>query len=276
MTTKTLYISDLDGTLLNNHAELSESSRNLLNRLIHEKSLNFSIATARTPATVVRILNGLESHLPYIVMTGAAMLRNGIMTRQRFMRQEEAETISRLFHEAEITPFAYIIDNGKLEAYHVPRLTDYESRFVATRSGSPYKRFVFANTLPQHVTSHAMLFFASGKPACLFGVAEKIRKATPCNVNCYNDTYDPKMAFIEVMAENASKADAIKSLADEIGAGRIVVFGDSTNDLSMRSVADLFIAPANAAAAVREVADEIIGPNTDDSVVRRISRDFPG
>ncbi|MBQ5325810.1 MAG: HAD hydrolase family protein, partial [Oscillospiraceae bacterium] len=42
---KTLYISDLDGTLLNSDAEISSFTANALNSLI-EKGLLFSYATA--------------------------------------------------------------------------------------------------------------------------------------------------------------------------------------------------------------------------------------
>ena len=54
MTKKTLYISDLDGTLLNSQSQVSAASRDMLNRLIADNGINFSIATARTPATVVQ------------------------------------------------------------------------------------------------------------------------------------------------------------------------------------------------------------------------------
>ncbi|HBC91680.1 MAG TPA: hypothetical protein DCZ10_01920 [Pelotomaculum sp.] len=42
-----LYISDLDGTLLNSHKEMSEYTRNTVNTLIAHGG-HFSIATART------------------------------------------------------------------------------------------------------------------------------------------------------------------------------------------------------------------------------------
>ena len=47
---KTLYISDLDGTLLDNNAEITEKSKKLLNEFL-AKGNYFSVATARTGAT---------------------------------------------------------------------------------------------------------------------------------------------------------------------------------------------------------------------------------
>ena len=81
MTKKTLYISDLDGTLLNSQSQVSAASRDMLNRLIADNDINFSIATARTPAPVVQLMHGIDSSLPYIVMTGAAMWTHGLINQ---------------------------------------------------------------------------------------------------------------------------------------------------------------------------------------------------
>ena len=67
-----LFVSDLDGTLLNKNAELSVNTKNILNRLI-EKGLKFTVATARTYASAGKILNGLNLELPIILMNGVSV-----------------------------------------------------------------------------------------------------------------------------------------------------------------------------------------------------------
>ena len=52
-----LFVSDLDGTLLNKDQVISDYSKRELNRLINT-GINFAIATARSPATVSDILDG--------------------------------------------------------------------------------------------------------------------------------------------------------------------------------------------------------------------------
>ena len=64
-----LFISDLDGTLLNGNAEVTEFTRDTLNRLM-AKGLNFTAATARTLASAGKILSGLDLKLPVILMNG--------------------------------------------------------------------------------------------------------------------------------------------------------------------------------------------------------------
>ena len=63
-------------------------------------------------------------------------------------------------------------------------------------------------------------------------------------------------------------------LKEELGADRLVVFGDSLNDLPMLAVADVAVAVANALPEVREAADIVIEPNYTDSVARFIASDF--
>ena len=69
MNTKTLYLSDLDGTLLQNNAVLSSYAVRELNRMI-EKGLCFSISSARSTGTVIGILDGLRLTLPFALFNG--------------------------------------------------------------------------------------------------------------------------------------------------------------------------------------------------------------
>ena len=69
---KTLYVSDLDGTLMQPDATISPQSVEALNSLIAQGAL-FTIATARTPATVAGILRDVTMTIPAIVMTGASL-----------------------------------------------------------------------------------------------------------------------------------------------------------------------------------------------------------
>ena len=80
---RTLYISDLDGTLLGADSRVSQRSTAILNELVR-RGVMFTCATARTPATVQPLLSGIRQSvftdaegmqrpLPAIVMTGAGM-----------------------------------------------------------------------------------------------------------------------------------------------------------------------------------------------------------
>ena len=64
-----LFVTDLDGTLINSKREVPKKSVEILNKLI-DKGVNFTVATARTPATAVEILQDLNLKLPVALMNG--------------------------------------------------------------------------------------------------------------------------------------------------------------------------------------------------------------
>lgn len=67
-----LFISGIDNTLLTPDNALSAYSKFELNRLI-ESGANFTVATERTPASVMEILKDIHFKMPIIVMNGAAL-----------------------------------------------------------------------------------------------------------------------------------------------------------------------------------------------------------
>ena len=75
---KTLFITDLDGTLLNSNGIVSDQSASIINELIENHGLNFAIATARSPATAMPLLSHVAMHLPSVVLAGAALWREEI------------------------------------------------------------------------------------------------------------------------------------------------------------------------------------------------------
>lgn len=269
----TLYVSDLDGTLLNSQSVISDSSREMINRMIADDGIDFSIATARTPATVVQLMEGIDYRLPLIVMTGAAMWHDGLVN-QNYLRADEVECLATLCRKYDVRPFFYTYNGKIIEAYHLPTTDDYEDRFVAQRCHSPHKRFVFADTMPANKKEHTMLVFAAADYDRMGHVYKEASQQLKCSITYYRDIFNHNVGFLEVMAEGVSKARAVERLKEQTGAERVVVFGDSPNDLSMRTVADVFVAPSNASEEVLRVADEVTVSNNDDCVARWIAQDI--
>ena len=66
---KTLYISDMDGTLLQSNGTLSEYTKEKLNGF-YEKGIPFSVATARSMVSAMPILDGVRFAAPVVLMNG--------------------------------------------------------------------------------------------------------------------------------------------------------------------------------------------------------------
>lgn len=72
---KTLYLSDLDGTLLNSKERLSDFTIHAVNSLVNKGTV-FSYATARSIATASKVTAGLNSEFPVITYNGAFIINN--------------------------------------------------------------------------------------------------------------------------------------------------------------------------------------------------------
>ena len=72
---KTLYVSDLDGTLLRSDETTSEYTNSVINNLT-DRGMIFSYATARSLVTAKKVTKGLRAEIPLIVYNGAFIVDN--------------------------------------------------------------------------------------------------------------------------------------------------------------------------------------------------------
>lgn len=284
----TLYISDLDGTLLGADSKVSARSRTLLNEAIAGGAA-FTVATARTPATVAPLLSGIDLQLPAIVMTGGAMWNpsNGLYSDVRYIAPSTVRGLLSIYEKQGLPTFLYQLTGNHIEIHHLGPMSEQEIEFMNLRKGNPFKTFHIppgtenrgeaAGSLP---LDDVILLFAMQEESAVRLTAEAIVRAQlPCTPLHYHDTYGPESELMEVFGQGATKGEAVGRLRKLTGARKVVVFGDNVNDLPMMRAADVAVAVENAVDEVKRVADLVIGPNTDDSVALFIyedSRKTPG
>ncbi len=270
----TLYVSDLDGTLLNGSSQVSENSARLLNNLIDSGAM-FTVATARTPATVIPLLKEVNLKLPVVVMTGAAIW-DEYHHRYKEIAVIDSEKVGRMceiFAEGGVNPFIYTKQGESLVVYHAAGVSSEEQRFISERSESTHKKFVLEDNFNVG-DKESLLVFAICAHNILHDIYERIVNEIECDAVCYRDISVEERWVLEVYAKGTSKAAAISRLAKSLDAGRIVVFGDNLNDIPMMRIADHSVAMSNAVNEVKEFADEVIGSNENDSVARWIAKDY--
>ncbi len=277
---KTLYATDLDGTLLGSNASLSDYTTDALRRLARE-GVDVTYITARTPATVQPIMASAPIRIPGVVMTGAALWRNDTdrYARVTYHTPDDVDTISAICRRHGVTPFEYTLEPGSnsLVVYHESaELSPIEHEFVVSRTLNALKRFELHTPAPESSRSSTVLFFAMGDPHRLRAAAEEISAVTGCSASCYPDTYHHGLGLLEIFTRGVSKAGGLAELRRVAGADRVVAFGDNLNDIPMLREADIAVAVANAHPDVKAVADIVIGSCDDDAVARFIEEDSAG
>ena len=268
----------MDGTLLGEDSRLSAVTVATLNRVIGELGGLFTVATARTPATVVPLMSEVHAQLPFIVIGGSAMWNpvTGCYEHTRGIAIATVDAVADVFARHGAHPFIYRRHGSSmLFTHHYGPLSPQEERFVAERQHLPLKRFLLDDHDYRHSDDEALLIFSLNKYAVLKAIAEDLRATVPtCSVMVYHDNFDPSDGYLEIYTAGTSKAGAIREAAREVGAERVVVFGDNRNDIAMMQAADHSVAVGNAFDEVKAIASEVIGPNTEDSVARWIEREL--
>lgn len=271
-----LYVSDMDGTLLGTDSRVSDVSRRLISEAVAAGTL-FTVATARTPATVSGLLEGIRLPVPAVVMTGSALWHQdtGLFSDPVFMRPDVVRHLLGVYVGMGLSAFIYTLRGGRLVIYHTGAMSDLERAFVAERSRSPYKRFeIPASGCSELSGCHdgVLLLYTMRPTAEVEPVYRAISGTAGCTPVYYHDIFGPEMAIMEVFAAGASKAAAIDTVRRRCGARSTVVFGDNVNDLPMMRAADMSVAVGNAIPEVLAEASAVIGPNSADSVARAIDR----
>lgn len=263
---KTLYLSDLDGTLLDNSGHLSLDAQRELNALI-EHGVLFSAATARSPVSAVPLLSGLNLNLPLILLNGV-FLYDAKMEKVvscASINPGDAEKAVQIYQKHDKAPFLFTFDGDHVRYYYTELRTPEQRHFYEERNALQ----------PGCLSRVDQLRVPAGQQVIYFTIMDTYKSLKPlrgeleekCNVRTafYRDTYT-KHWFLEVFSVNAGKRNGALALKKYCGADRICAFGDNLNDLGLFEAADLRAAVANAVPELKQQADVVIGKNTENGV----------
>lgn len=269
---KTLYVSDLDGTLLRSNEGTSEYTNNVINSLT-ERGMIFSYATARSLITAKKVTSGINAKIPLIVYNGAFVIDNiteDIMIAN-FFDDSVYEVLDDLFVN-KIYPIVYAYIEGKEKFSFVPELcTVGMEKFINSRNGDIRTNTV--NTTNDLKKGDIFYITCIDEPEKLKPIYDKYKDRFHC---VYQKDIYTNEQWLEIMPLAASKSNAIKQLQSLLRCEKLVVFGDGKNDIDMFELADESYAVQNAHEYLKKYATAIIPSNDDDGVAKWLEQNYKG
>lgn len=268
---KTLYVTDLDGTLLTSGQYVSQKSCEIINGLT-ERGVIFSYATARSLITAKKVTAGLEVKAPVIVNNGVFIVdsKSGEKLVKNTFSAGQAEDIFKTLTKYGIPPLVYSIIGDEEKFSYIPKkITRAMSDFLDTRQGDPRHR-PLSNEYSM-LDGEPFYFACMDEAGSMSEAHEELKKRYYCVYSI--DIYSGDQ-WLEILPKASTKANAVLQLKKYCGCDRLVVFGDGINDIPMFNVADECCAVENAAPELKEIADIMIGGNNDDSVAKFILERF--
>lgn len=264
----TLFISDLDGTLLHPDAKLSQYSREQLCKLLL-KGLPFTIATARTIYSVQSILEGLPLQYPLILQNGAVLYDP---VKQEYchaaiIAKNAADALFACLEEHPLNGFVYCMEDRRLHCCYTHLSTPAMRTFYQERKDRYDKPFRQVNRLRDLAGDDVTFCSVRGAERLLRPAADAIQTIPHIAVSFYRDVYETDCWYLEIAADTATKYHGALRLREMLGIRQLVAFGDNDNDLPLFAASNTKIAVANATPALYTQADNVIGRNTEDAVV---------
>ena len=267
---KTLFVSDLDGTLLTAKETVSEYSLRLLNELIDEDGVLFTYATARSLNSAAKAVWGLRQNLPVILYNGAIIMEpwNGNKLYNSHFTGTVRADIRRILHEYDVWPLVYsFLGNKERVSWLRGRETEGMKRYLSRRAGDPRLNPVDS---PDELKDDEIFYYtyidAKERTDVLHAVFEK-----DARFRCIyqQETYQSDY-WLEIMPAGTSKGAAATVLKERLGAEKLVAFGDALNDRELFRAADEAYAVENADEELKKVATAVIGYSEEDSVSKFI------
>lgn len=265
---KILYCTDLDGTLLMPDKSISLNSVELLNRLL-DAGMLFTVATARSAATAVELLQPLHLTLPGVLLNGALLydFQKGCYAGCAAIEVEAAHEVLQVLRAHQRPCFLYHLEENEICVQFEQLANEEERRFYQERKGKSYKRFEQVERLTPRTDSPIVYFTMMDTRQRLEPIAEELKAVKGVRAAFYKDNYS-EIYYLEIFSSRASKAAGMQHVARMCGAQRTVAFGDNLNDLEMLRAADLGLVVADGRTEALAQADEVIGNSFENGVAR--------
>ena len=270
---KILYVSDLDGTLLNSKDKLSEYTKKTLNALIN-KGMCFSYATARSLSSASVVTNGLNTNIPVIIYNGTFIVNPGTNEKlfTLFFNEQEKKIVMDILDKCSIFPLVYGYINGEEKVSWIADKENYGiRRYLDLRKGD--KRLRPVETISELYSGELFYFTCIGEKRELINIYEYFEKSDRFTCTLQQELYREEY-WCEIMPKKATKGNAIIILKEKLKCEKIVSFGDAINDIPMFKISDESYAVENAVDELKKYATGTIMSNDKDGVAHWLERNY--
>ena len=244
---KTLYVTDLDGTLLEEDQTIRPQTIQMMNQMIDD-GIMITYASARSLTTAKKVTSSIHFQCPVICQNGTFIIdRNGNKIYECYLEKHVVEKLN----EYDVHPIVYAEKNNRTYFSYIENPAI--SSFLKNHADDPRKN-------PVHDFSELLqgdIYYI-----LVIDEYEKLMKINEALKNQYHiildqDHYSQEW-WLEIMSLEASKGQAIEKLKEELQCDRVVVFGDGKNDKDMFQQADYCCAMENADDSLKQISNEVL------------------
>lgn len=244
----TLFISGLDGMLLNQKDAISAFSKVELNRMI-DNGMNFTISTMRTPAAIIEPMKDVRLKLPVIAMNGAVLYETNQHTyiKAYVISKETSQEVVNLIEEAGLNYYSNVIIDDMLVIYYQDTEDQVNRELVQKLRGSPYRNYVKRSLPDDEAVVYFMILDKTDKILDFYNCLKSKGIVDRLRVIKYDSKDYLGYSYIKIYNKNATKEKMIEYLKEFTSIEDVVTFG------TIKDQYDVYIETNDVNKVVREV-----------------------
>ncbi|MEW7280439.1 Cof-type HAD-IIB family hydrolase [Aquimarina sp. 2201CG1-2-11] len=263
-----IVFSDIDGTLLNVHRELSEYTISEIKRI--KDTVPVVLISSRMPSAMIHLQDELNiRNQPIICYNGGLILVEGKPVHSTFIAPNIIASIDTFNSNQQFHMSLYHNDD-----WFVPEMDFWANREATNTKVSPVvkpTKHTIDDWENQQKGAHKIM--CMGEEAHINDLFIYLKDTFDDALHLYRS----KPTYIEIAHKDISKLTAIDFLLKthfDIPISEAVAFGDNYNDIAMLKAAGTGVAVANAKPEVKDIADIVTLSGKEDGVANYIHKNI--
>lgn len=223
---KTLFVSGVDGILVDKNNKISAFSKVELNRMIDD-GLKFTLSTMRTPASLIEPLSDIHFKYPVIVMDGAALydVKKSEYVKEYVISGESSTELIKLMKLNEMHPHINVIIDDTLLIYYEDMEDKINNDLINKLRMSPYRNYIKREFPGDENVVYFMLLDHSEKIDTFDLILKTNGYYDRFKILKYQSEEYEGYSYIKIYNKNASKDRMLKYLRDKYEIDNVLTFG---------------------------------------------------
>lgn len=265
-----LIISDFDGTLSGGQHEVSDTTKEVIRRLLDEGHL-FYIATGRMKGLVADVAYEIDPRVRVIGSNGG-IIQTDSGFESTLLESDQKKLLFDIAMKRDV-PLLFFTDIDTLYTHSIPDFFSTTNSFHEANGLTPiYKKLESWEELNNHkiINAIATMRHHADPLSILTPMRDEILSHASLNVTSSNESN------LEIYDRTVSKGNALLQIMahHNIQASEVISFGDGLNDISMLEIAGTSVAMANAMEPVKEIAKFETTTNVENGVAQFLMNYF--
>ena len=251
--TNILFVAGIDNVMMTApELKISPFSIVELNHLINH-GMKFTISTWRTPASIMKLTEGVELNLPVIAMSGAALYdtETHAYLETCGIPREQSQVVMDFFDQKKVNYFSNVVIDDTLLIYYKKISNELEKGLYDDMKVSPHRNYVKRDLPEGEDVLYFLVINEEDKINLLYNEMKEMEWADNYRLELNDSEDQPGARVLRIFHKEATHYHMQEKLMETLEVDKKITFGcreydcdveieDASNDLMVRRLKNMF------------------------------------